>query len=223
MAGRDAGAVWEEGAGKRPAVDPDRTIHSSDVVVPAGAPRRGPFVGGRSWRAVTDREIPMTDKRFPAHFPRRTHGGAPLVPASGPLSRTEEWPSLDQDLEWLAWLQSSPNLSAQSSGYICDALLQWAMLGEQWPDPVEPPAGPECDHLDFLCQVTQRLSWRIHDIQPVSRKFQLAGIARELANAIACQRDPELLRGSLDRELVHRMPWLATAPAPVRLADGRVL
>jgi hypothetical protein len=165
----------------------------------------------------------MTDKRFPTGMPGRPDSGAPLVPASGPVSRTGAWPSLDQDLEWLAWLQSSPNLSAQSTGYICDALLQWVMLGERWPDPVVPPAGPGCDHLDLLCQLTQRLSWRIHDVQLVSRKFQLAGVARELANAIACQRDPELLRGSLERELVHRMPRLVTAPAPVRLADGCVL
>jgi hypothetical protein len=132
-------------------------------------------------------------------------------------------PSLEQDLALLAWLQSSSNLSAQSTGYICDALLQWAMLGELWPDPVEPLAGPECDHLDLLGQVTERLSWRIHDAQPLARKFDLARIARELGNAIRCQRDPEALRGSLERELVHRLPWLAAAPAPVRLADGRVL
>ena len=132
-------------------------------------------------------------------------------------------PPLEQDLALLAWLQASSNLSAQSTGYICDALLQWAMLAELWPDPVEPLTGPECDHLDLLEQVTERLSWRIHDAQPLARKFDLARIARELGHAIRCQRDPEALRGSLEREMVHRMPWLAAAPAPVRLADGRVL
>ena len=132
-------------------------------------------------------------------------------------------PSLGQDLALLAWLQSSSNLSAQSTGYICDALLQWVMLGEPWPDPIEPLAGPECDHLDLLGQVTERLSWRIHDAQPLARKFDLARIARELANAIRCQRDAEALSGSLEREMVHRMPWLAAAPAPVRLNDGREL
>lgn len=34
--------------------------------------------------------------------------------------------SLEQDMALLAWLQSSSNLSAQSTGYICEALLQWA-------------------------------------------------------------------------------------------------
>ena len=151
--------------------------------------------------------------------------GAPAAPRIGDSqpSRAGETPSLVQDLGLLAWLQSSPNLCSQSTGYICDALLQWAMLGELWPDPVEPPAGPECDNLDLLGQVTERLSWRIHDAQPLARKFDLARIARELSNAIRCQRDPEALRGSLERELVHRMPWLAEAPTLVRLDDGRVL
>ncbi len=97
------------------------------------------------------------------------------------------------------------------------------MLGEHWPDPAEPGAGAECDHLDLVVQVTERLSWRIHDARPLARKFDLARIARELGNAIRCQRDPEALRGSLERELVHRMPWLAAVPASVRLDDGRVL
>ena len=161
----------------------------------------------------------MTDDTFSGGF---LHHPDLLSTHSRP-SRAGETPSLEQDLGLLAWLQSSPTLSSQSTGYICDALLQWAMLGEPWPDPVEPVAGPACDHLDLLGQVTERLSWRIHDAQPVARKFDLARIARELGHAIRCQRDPEALRGSLERELVHRMPWLAGTPAPVRLADGRVL
>ena len=143
--------------------------------------------------------------------PLEQHG-----PADGP-------PSLEQDVALLAWLQTSSNLSAQCTGYICDALLQWAMLVEAWPDPEEPLAGSNCDHLDLLGQITERLSWWVHDAQPLARKFELARIARELGNAIRCQRDPEALRGSLMRELVHCRPWLASAPTPVRLADGRVL
>lgn len=136
---------------------------------------------------------------------------------------SDKQPSFEEDLSLLLWLQASGDLAAETAGYICDALLQWAMLGEAWPDPVEPLAGPECVHLDLLEQVTERLSWRIHDAQPLARKFDLARIARELGNAISCQRDPAALRGSLERQLVHRMPWLAEAPARVRLADGRVL
>ena len=151
--------------------------------------------------APTDRLTPHGDQRWPS----------------------DVQPSFEGDMALLAWLQSSPRLSAQSTGYICDALLQWAMLGEPWPDPLEPLAGSECDHLNLLEQVTVRLSWRIHDAQPLARKFDLARIARELGNAIRSQRDPEALCGSLERELVHRMPWLAAPPVPVPLSDGRVL
>jgi hypothetical protein len=146
----------------------------------------------------------------------------PQHPAADNLA-SDKQPSLEEDLSLLLWLQASQGLTAKTTGYICDALLQWAILGEPWPDPVEPLAGPDCDHLDLLGQITERLSWRIHDAQPLARKFDLARIARELSNAIRCQRDPEALRGSLERDLVHRMPWLAEAPAPVRLANGRVL
>ena len=161
----------------------------------------------------------MTDDTWSGGFLDRSG----LLSTDGQPSRAGDPPSLEQDLELLAWLQSSPSLSSQSTGYICDALLEWAILGERWPDPAEPSAGPACDHLDLVEQVAERLSWRVHDAQPLGRKFDLARIARELGNAIRCQRDPEALRGSLERERVHRMPWLASAPKPVRLSDGRVL
>lgn len=67
--------------------------------------------------------------------------GDPSVPRIDQRWPSDHPPSLEQDLALLAWLQSSQNLSSQSTGYICDALLQWAMLGEQWPDPAEPAAG----------------------------------------------------------------------------------
>jgi hypothetical protein len=45
-------------------------------------------------------------------------------------------PSLVQDLSVVAWLQTSEQLSAGATGYLCDALLQWVLLtGEPWPDP----------------------------------------------------------------------------------------
>ena len=154
-------------------------------------------------------------------FATREVAHAPHLAAD--ILASDKQPSFAEDLSLLVWLQASGDLTAGTTGYICDALLQWAMLGERWPDPAEPSAGPECDHLDLVEQVAERLSWRIHDAQPLGQKFDLARIARELGNAIRCQRDPEALRGSLERELVHRMPWLEAAPAPVRLADGRVL
>jgi hypothetical protein len=139
----------------------------------------------------------------------------------------DHWPAdppatLEQDLAVLAWLQCSPDLSSDTTGYLCDALLQWALLGHQWPDPAEPVGGPDCDHLEALVQLTER--WMRRALaEPIGRRLELAGVGRALGTAIACQRDPQLLADSQWRELVHRQPWLAGSPTPYVLPDGRVL
>jgi len=74
-----------------------------------------------------------------------------------------------------------------------------------------------------LVQITERLMRRAVVAEPLSRRFELAWVGRELGTAIHCQRDPEALARSQWRELVHRQPWLAGPPAPVVLPDGRVL
>ena len=102
----------------------------------------------------------MTDNPSCIEPLHRVTAAEPASPGSGQRSPSDEQVSLEQDLAWLAWLQSSPILSSQSTGYICDALLQWAMLGEPWPDPAEPAAGTECDHLELLVQVTERHPFR---------------------------------------------------------------
>ena len=48
-------------------------------------------------------------------------------------------------------------------------------------------------------------------------------VGRELSYAIRCQRDPQQLAESIEREMVHRMPWLARPPAPVLFPDGSVV
>jgi len=138
-----------------------------------------------------------------------------------------QWPSdppptLEQDLAVLAWLQCSPDLSSDTTGYLCDALLQWALLGGDWPDPAEPVAGPHCDHLEALVQIAERWMQRAMT-EPIGRRLELAHVGRGLGTAIACERDPQALAGSRWRELVHREPWLAGPPAPYVLPDGRVL
>jgi len=105
----------------------------------------------------------------------------------------------------------SRQLSGEASGYICGALLEWVLLGEPWPrDPVEPIAGPDCDHLEALLQITNRWAARSVAADPVSRRFEMAIVGRELTQAIRCQSDPQGLAESIEREMVHRMPWLAT-------------
>lgn len=133
-------------------------------------------------------------------------------------------PSLEQDRSVLAWLHGSEQLSAGAIGYLCDALLAGALVGLSWPqEESEPAAGPDCDHVQVLVQITERIAQRIVLAQPVSAKFDLARVGRLLSHAVACQRDPDALQQSLDRELVHRMPWLAGPPAPVVFPDGRTL
>ncbi len=148
-------------------------------------------------------------------------------PTASPID--EYWPAdpqptLEQDLSVLAWLETRrEQLSSDCTDYLCAALLEWSMLGELWPDPAEPIAGPDCDHLEALVQITERLVRHAVVAQPISRRFELARVGRELGSAIHCQRDPQALSESRWRELVHRQPWLAGPPAPVVLPDGRVL
>lgn len=131
--------------------------------------------------------------------------------------------TLEQDRSVLAWLHGSSQLSAATTGYLCEALLEWALLGLSWPEEAEPAAGPECDHLQALAQIVERLQQRIVLAQPLSAKFDLGRVGRLLNRAIRCELDPAALQDSLDRELVHAMPWLTGPPAPVVLADDRVL
>ena len=157
-----------------------------------------------------------------------TDNPADLHDPTVPLT-DEEWPddrppTLAQDLAVLAWLQASHQLSGESTGYICGALLEWVLLGESWPrDPAEPVAGPECDHLEALVQIAERWVGRSVVAVPISRRFEMAMVGRELSYAIRCQRDPQQLADSIEREMLHRMPWLAGPPAPVLSRDGSVL
>lgn len=140
-----------------------------------------------------------------------------------------QWPSdppptLAHDLAVLTWLQASQQLSQDTTGYICGALLEWVLLGEPWPrDPIEPIAGPDCDHLEVLLQITERWAARSVLAEPISRRFEMAMVGRELSQAIRCQTDPEQLAESIEREMVHRMPWLAGRPAPVQFGDGSAM
>jgi len=132
--------------------------------------------------------------------------------------------ALQADLEVLAWLETDRRqLSAACTDYICSALLEWAMLGEGWPLATEPTAGRHGDHLAVLVRITERLAQHALTAQPLSRRYELAAVVRQLTLAIACQHDPQALAESQWRETVHRQPWRAQPPAPVQLPDGRVL
>ena len=140
----------------------------------------------------------------------------------------QQWPSyapptLGQDLSVLAWLENSRNqLSADCTNYLCGALLEWSLLGQLWPDPLEPAAGPDCDHIQALDQLTYRLVRRIADASTIEARLDLARIGRELSNAIRAQRDPQGLVESRQRELLTRMPRPTGAPTPVSYTGGQL-
>ena len=151
--------------------------------------------------------------------------GTPITQPSRLLSPEPVTTSaLQADLEALAWLETDrQQLSATCTDYICSALLEWAMLGESWPDPTEPTADGDGDHLTALIRTTERLTQHALAAQPRSRRYQLAAVVRQLTLAIASQHDPQAVAESQWRETVHRQPWRAQPPTPVQLPDGRVL
>jgi hypothetical protein len=146
----------------------------------------------------------------------RDHVADPDAPAGG-------MPSLAQDRSVLAWLHQSPQLSKATTGYLCDALLEWALLGLPWPQEAEPASGATGEHLGFLRDIIDRLQIRIEMTAPLSVALDLGRIGSLLQQALWCELDPEGLRQSRGRELLHRMPRLGDPPAPVVFADGRVL
>jgi hypothetical protein len=161
--------------------------------------------------ADTDRSVPAAGSgRF------RDQADDPTAPPGG-------MPSLAQDRSVLAWLHQSPQLSQTTTGYLCDALVEWALLGLPWPDEAEPAAGAAGEHLIILRDIIERLLMRIDVAAPLSATLDLGRIGGLLQQALWCELDPEGLRQSQSRELLHRMPQLADPPARVVLADGRVL
>ncbi|MDP9390429.1 MAG: hypothetical protein M3P89_03380 [Actinomycetota bacterium] len=130
-------------------------------------------------------------------------------------------PSLEQDLAVLAWLQCSRELSQDATGYLIEALLQWALFDPSCPDPV--PPSPATGHLELLKQIAVRWSERTAACQTVSRILGMGQVGRQINYAIRCECDPQGLADELWREWVSEMPWLAEMPAPIIYADGSVL
>jgi hypothetical protein len=147
---------------------------------------------------------------------------APSLLSSDDAPPPQPLPSLEQDLAVVAWLHGSPQLSGATTGYLCDALLQWALLGGAWPEPTGPAADPAGDHLDVLAQLHDRWLQRALG-EPIRRRLELATVGRLLGTALRCQRDPQGLADARRREGLHLQPALGGPPAPYVLADGRVL
>jgi hypothetical protein len=143
------------------------------------------------------------------------------APSAREAPPAEPPPSLEHDLAVVEWLQCSGALSAETTGYLCDALLQWTLLGGSWPVPAAPPGLADDDHLQELVRLHERWLRRALGAPP-SRRLELAYVGRALGVAIRCEQDPRALAESQWRELVHLDPRLGPQPASGVLPDGRV-
>lgn len=131
-------------------------------------------------------------------------------------------PSLEDDLAVLAVLECSRQLSSDTTGYVTEVLLQWALFEPTVSsDPMPPPDG--LCHLEVLEQIAARWFDRAQTAEGVAGKLAMGRIGRQLALAVQCERDPQALSEALWREDVQRMPWLAEPLAPLHYPDGRVL
>ena len=158
----------------------------------------------------------------------------PRIPESRDLDdstvppASEQWPSdplpaLEHDLEVLSWLVCSPQLGGEVTGYLCDALADWALAGHGYPQMALPEAGPDCDHLQAMKVIIDRIPQRIIDADSVAQKMDLGRFGRLLSRAFWASWDPQAVRESVDRELIVVMPWEAGPPAPDHLPGGGVL
>lgn len=136
----------------------------------------------------------------------------------------QQWPAhplpdLEHDRQVLSWLQCSPQLSGDVKGYLVDALLDWALGGRGYPQMSLPDAGPDCDHLQALQQIIDRIPQRIAEAQTVADKLELGRAGRMLSRAVWAACDPQGVQGAIDGELVIAMPWLAGPPAHFEVPD----
>ncbi len=143
----------------------------------------------------------------------------PAVPPAGQQWPSDPLPDLEHDREVLSWLQCSPQLSADVKGYLVDALLDWALSGRGYPQMALPDTGPDCDHLQTLQQIIERIPQRIAEAQTVADKLELGRAGRMLSRALWAAWDPQSLQDAVDRELITSMPWLAGPTAPDELPD----
>ena len=75
---------------------------------------------------------PSSDSPF---FSDRHDLPDPTVPLASDQWPPDPLPPLEHDRQVLAWLQCSPELGHEVTGYICDALLDWSLHGGRpYPD-----------------------------------------------------------------------------------------
>jgi len=171
--------------------------------------------------------VPASDHpRFPDHLTAPTAPNAPTapfdptVPPAGQQWPSDPLPDLEHDREVLSWLQCSSQLSSEVKGYLVDALLDWALTGRGYPQMALPDAGPDCDHLQALQQIIERIPQRIAGAETVADKLEFGRAGRLLSRAFWAAWAPQGVQDVIDRELVMAMPWLAGPPARYEVPGG---
>lgn len=150
---------------------------------------------------------------------------APFIPSGVENSQVlQPLPPLERDRQVLAWLQCSAELDGAVTGYICDALLDWALNGGRpYPDMSPPHDGPDGNHLQALVEILDRFEQRIAETPTVASKLELGRAGRLIRRAVRAAHDPNGVRDAIDRELLTGMPSLGDPPPPYVFADGSVL
>ena len=139
----------------------------------------------------------------------------PTVPPAGSLRPPDPIPTVEQDRQVLAWLQCSTELGSEVTGYLCDTLLDWSLhSGRPYPEMALPADGPDCDHLQVLTEIIERILRRISDAETVAGKLELGRAGRLLRRAAWAAANPQAVRESIDRELLVSMPALDDRLAP---------
>lgn len=146
----------------------------------------------------------------------------PLTADLDDLHDLHDLPELEHDLEVVSWLVCSSQLGGEVTGYLCDALREWAVAGRGYPQMRLPDAGPDCDHLQELKVILDRIPQRIIDAETVAEKMDLGRFGRLLSRAFWASWDPQAVRESAERELLLAL-HLTGPPARYRLPGGGVL
>ena len=164
--------------------------------------------------------MPDPDPRVTARAPDAGMPHDSDMPCPSGAGSLKPLPTLESDREVLAWLQCSTQLGAEVTGHLCDALLDWALVGRGYPRMAPQETGPDCDHLLAFQRIIERFPRRIAEAQTVADKLELGHVGRLLARAYRASWDPQGVQDAFDRELMMAMPWVAGPPAAYRLADG---
>ena len=109
---------------------------------------------------------------------------------------------IERDREVLAWLQCSPELGGEVTGYVCGVLTDWCLQGRPYPqEPASLPV-PAGEHLQLLRDVVDRLSDQARTVPGAAGTFELSRAVRLLRRALRAVEDPEGVRAEIGRELL---------------------